>query len=468
MLLYGGRLESGTTSLGEFWTHIGDRGNGKERIDELAASGFLRKTPRRPPRFGAGLGLVLGVSLGKDSLRAGLVDANGIVHHLREAPAVRDRFKANTKRTVLADIGTLASKVLQDGLRNPVLAQVHRIGTAAKPALPLLGAAAAWPAPVHRVTKRPEGRGLHSDDWYSESLATALARVLHIDDDRAHALNDANSIALAAAFDESRRLPRILHEGQVAMAIRVGGGIGAGTAILDRFSPTRSAFLETKLIEGSHGFAGELGHLVISARDIDDLNADLPDGLAPIDQDSSCSCGTADRVHLEAVASAAALIRRWKASRELSGSEAEGSVGMSHEDARELAGTRLGSMALRDAGKLIGRCLAAPILMLNPLTITLAGAAAVDALASGIEDEKPRWRSAFGGPDPELRCLDAAESKRAALRGAALVVIRGDVFRRFDAYPRSFTEDDSRLLHVERDHVALIADGPRSPTGHRT
>ncbi|HEX8752307.1 MAG TPA: hypothetical protein VF731_02720, partial [Solirubrobacterales bacterium] len=51
----------------------------RERLD-----GYLEGS--RPAQLGVGLGLVLGISLGSETLRAGLVDANGVVHKAATDP----------------------------------------------------------------------------------------------------------------------------------------------------------------------------------------------------------------------------------------------------------------------------------------------------------------------------------------------------------------------------------------------
>lgn len=445
MLLSGQRLADGEMSMGQFWACIGDRENGGDRLRELETErladrgwGSTQPGGRDTPGFGPSLGLSLGVSLGQESLRATLVDANGSLRHQREADAVHDRFQRFSKRQVLLDIGNLCRAVLTGALDDPDLAQPDKNG---RPVLPILGAAAAWPTPIHRVTKLPEGNALSKDEWFETSLEQALASQLRLSVEQSSAMNDANATALGVAFDESRREPRVRGEGQVALALCIGGGIGAGTALIDRYSEIRSSFLGTSLLEGSHGFAGELGHAAVEPRTIAEINKGRRDGLAVLKARLPCSCGQQESIHLETVASASAIVERLQNSHGLDtglkrGGQRHGPSVM-HEKTHQFMTSRIGQQALIDAGRLIGRSLATPILMLNPVVIKLTGSAACEALAKGILEERRNWQSAFSnGPDPDIEWLgDDYNNKYAAARGAALAVTRTELFAHFDRAP---------------------------------
>ena len=424
----------------EFWelTKISKVG-GTKNARQLAGTGrYLSYEERAPMQFGPGLGLVVGVSLGGESLRAGIVDANGALHHQMEAPTRSDRLKLSP-RQVLDDIASAVTEILHHALDDGALV-VQRSGRAVSDrTLPILGVAVAWPSPLHRYTKMPEGRALRHQGWHTGfPLTERVAERLGIPADRSHALNDANALALAVAFDETRRGPppeEAAGRSQVALAVRIGGGLGAGTVVIAPYDSTRSAFLNSYLIEGASGYAGELGHFRVHASDVTAINDRRAPGLAPLDETWECSCG--EPMHLEALASATALVKRVLASKDLdlemlgvNPGGTSSSYSVLYETLERQHNSTLRS-ALQDAGRLIGGALAGPILMTNPRVITLSGALAVEPVKEGIEDQRPVWKSTLG-PQPSIKLLDGLDKKFAGVRGASLAAFRGQVFRNFD------------------------------------
>jgi len=163
-----------------------------------------------------------------------------------------------------------------------------------------------------------------------------------------------------------------------------------------------------------------------------------------------CTCGR--QRCLELFASASAFAERMHRSgigvEGLKPGEARGITSVMHEVMRNVADTRqIG--AQKDVGRLIARSLSAPVLMLNPESVTLSGSLAVPAVRSGIEEEKARWRHVHDD-ELSLHLLEGVQNKYAAARGAALGVFRGQLYRRFDDQ----TLDFHRLtLGVDRARV---------------
>ena len=259
-----------------------------------------------------------------------------------------------------------------------------------------------------------------------------VAKRLGLPAHRSHAINDANAVALAAAFDEIREQADAGDGrfGRSLFALRVGGGFGRGTVVIG--SPTsntpRSAFLETRLVEGASGYAGELGQLPVDPRIVEDIQSPLTPGLERMPQ-LVCACGRKGDPCLETLASATAFAERMRLSR-------VGVEGLLEGDERHATSATLRAMqnvgderqkrAQRDIGKLLGRSLASPVLMLNPSSITIAGSMAVAGVEAGMEDERWRWRHAHSDDLP-LHFLEGRANRYSSSRGAAIPALRGRV-----------------------------------------
>src|SRR4051794_30429170 len=120
---------------------------------------------RRPVRLGPGAGLVLSMSVGTETLRGALVDANGEMHHEIEYPTTIRQLEEPPGR-VLARIRSLAARLLSGALSDEALWRAADIVE-----LRLLGAVVAWPCPVDRE-KRPGGRVLRHADWRRRNAIT--------------------------------------------------------------------------------------------------------------------------------------------------------------------------------------------------------------------------------------------------------------------------------------------------------
>src|SRR5262249_36499546 len=146
--------------------------------------------------FGPGAGLAVGVSLGTESLRATLVDANGWRYHSHESPPRPDQLELDPA-AVLDRIAEAVSVVLDDALRDEKLL--------VDGALPLLGWSVAWPSPVDR-DYRPVGHALAHPHWHrGQPLDQRVRRRLNVPGVPSFALNDAHAAAIAVAFRQTHQ-----------------------------------------------------------------------------------------------------------------------------------------------------------------------------------------------------------------------------------------------------------------------
>jgi predicted NBD/HSP70 family sugar kinase len=422
---------------------------------------------RRPVELGPGAGLALGISLGFETLRGALIDANGVMHHQTEDLPTPRQLEA-TPGALLNRLRSLAARVLTAGVADQSLwAQDDA------PVLRMLGVAVAWPCPVDR-DKHPGGTTLRDEHWRRRDPTTGrfptlperLAAVLGppFDVRYCHALNDASANALAVAFDDSRG--RAIQRGddrwRVSLVVRVGGGIGASTILLAPHSRSRLSFIDARVIEGANGFAGELGHLPIDRVVVDELNATpAPDGLAPLDYDNwVCSCSR--RHHLEVFASGTTLERRLKASGYAIPTEGSPRDTMLRAafagDADDVQ-----IHAIRDIGRVLGRGLAGPILMLDPSSITITGSLANEHLVEGIRRERDAWANAIND-SVEIRCYGGTVGAFAGARGAALAIVRRSVYRAFldekrVPFPTGFGFGERELECLTGERVTAIPSG---------
>jgi len=411
------------------------------RVDPRTVSNVIRQMRDQrlvlgghPARLGPGLGLTLGMSVGAESLRGCLVDANGDLTHQMEDEPAPDQLEEPPDH-LLRRLRSLAARVLTSAMEDETLR-----ATPGKKSLRLLGVAAAWPCPVDR-DKLPAGKILRDGLWRQrestngnvislpEHVANAFGGQFTLA--RCHALNDVNAGALSVAFDDSRAAARESENDRwrVAIVIRIGGGLGASTIIMAPHRRNRLSFIDSRLIEGANGLAGELGHLPIGRRLIEDLNKANPyKELAPISYDDwPCSCGR--RHHLEAFASGAALVRRLQAS----GYEIPIVERTQHSMLRSSLGPDADEVhvyALRDIGRILGRAMAGPILMLDPYSITITGSLATEHLIEGIRRERDLWANAIND-SVRLEQTGGLPGRFECARGAALAVIRRYVYREF-------------------------------------
>lgn len=395
-------------------------------------------------RFGPALGLVLGISVGSESLRAALIDANGDVCISGEAQSRVGRLKQHPD-LVLDEIAEVAKGVLEEALTKEQL--VVGAPSGGGEVIPLVGVAVGWPPSVHRQTKLPAGRAMDVR-WQEskESLTELVARRLGLPPERSYALSAAHAVALGAAFDDGRTVHEDSPRGtnHVMLAVRLGGNISAGTITVEPprvagsegRSITVSGFCRSSLIEGTSGFAGEIGHLAISNALLRRVNSEAQDELAPLSRRWPCGCG--QKMHLEALASATALVRRIRSTTELGFSGREWPADDEWENGSIMHAVLphfdhpLVKQALFASGRLVGHALASPILMLDPRTVVITGPLAHSEVKRGIEAELSTLGLVRPLDPVEIRLLAKEENTFAVPRGAALSVLRDRVYRRLD------------------------------------
>jgi predicted NBD/HSP70 family sugar kinase len=371
--------------------------------------------------FGPGAGLVVGVSLGTESLRSCLVDANGWRYHEATSSYDKDQLLA-APQAILNRIRTAVNAVLEPALED------DRLLVAGK--LPLLGWGVAWPSPVDRESKSV-GHALAHPDWrLGRPLNTLVSNFLG-PRVRSYALNDAHAAAIAVAHRQTRSIKETeWPHPRLGLVVRLAGGIGSGIIIVDRprLSPDErqleSGFISSILVGGATNHAGEVGHVPISVSFIEGLNvASRPRGVGPL-KAVGCSCTPEHEpsvLHLEAFASARALARRL-----------DRRAPMYDVLSRVLADQERPDHAwvLRDVGAVVAEGLLSPVAVLNPATITLTGSLAVPGVLAEVA-ERLETSHPFGDP-PTITSLAGADNNYVGATGAALAVIRNRVHRRLD------------------------------------
>ncbi len=387
----------------------------------------------RPARFGPGLGLVLSLSLGSETLRAGLVDCNGMIHCQSEAQRDPNQLSL-APRALMRRLGAIVVKVLEQGLTTDQCC--HDIGGGIR----LLGISSSWPSPIDR-TKRIRGKAIRDGSWRrtdpkSKQIPTLPERLSSylgppFTSDNCHALNDVSAAALAVAFEKSRNQAEDADDDQwrVGLVVRVGGGLGSGTILMAPHKRRRLSFIDSLLVEGTNGLAGELGHLPIGRRVVEEMNEECEaDDLAPMDYDDwVCSCKR--KHHLEAFASGTAVLRRLKNSGyELPADERPFSSVI--REAVENGDDPGVVHAVRDAGRLLGRALTGPILMLDPYSITVTGSLASEHLVEGMRRERDKWANAIEDR-VQIDFRAGTEGAYIGVLGAGLAVIRRAVYRTY-------------------------------------
>lgn len=420
-------------------------------VSRHAPTGLLA---RRPLRLGPACGAMLSFSLGTESLRCAVVDANGRLWCEMRADARADQL-AMTPQALLQRVVLLAADVLEEAVQEAEL--VGELG-----ALPLIGVSSAWPTPLSRRGHAAEGHALSHPDWFASPASNDLpARIAEafgapFTPEKCHALNDVNADVLAVAFARTRgrygEQPDPPREERLTVVVRVGGGIGAGTIIVAPHRNDRLAFIDSRIISGTTGFAGELGHLPVARSDIDALHAGRQMRLADIDYDGwACSCGAVH--HLEAVASAAALMRRLEASGYVLRSSPAEPWTPGLEDA--LADNdHLMRRAQQDIGQLLGHSMASAILMYDPYSVTLTGFLARPEVINGIRREQWVWGTL--GDSVLLDRLTGEDNAYSGVRGAALAAIRARVYRRFEVLLGSERERQKLTVPIDLPYVERL------------
>jgi len=90
--------------------------------------------------------------------------------------------------------------------------------------------------------------------------------------------------------------------------------------------------------------------------------------------------------------------------------------------------------ALEEVGTLAGDCLLPTILMLNPYRVIVSGRLAVPVVRDALVERLDSFTaiSRVFGDAPDVIMLEGPENHFAAVRGAALAVLRQEVHRNFE------------------------------------
>ncbi|WP_055553770.1 ROK family transcriptional regulator [Streptomyces sp. NBRC 110028] len=295
-------------------------------VDELIRDGLLVELgPSRPGTVGRpGSALQLnergpagiGAEIGVDHLAVCAVDLGGRVRARTEvASANRDRAAGPALARLAELVRLVAAEASREGLR---------------PA----GLAVAVPGLVARESSlvvRAPNLGWEGVDIGPALRAALPGLPLTVD-------NEANLGALAELW-------RGGHDPAPRDFVHVSAEIGIGAAVV----------LDGRLLRGTHGFAGELGHVPVR-----------PEGPA-------CACG--GRGCLESYAGEEAVLRASGLSPEQAAAQHPGPGGrIALLAERAAGGDRRVRRALRGAGEALGIALAGAVNLLDPRTVVLGGA----------------------------------------------------------------------------------------------
>jgi predicted NBD/HSP70 family sugar kinase len=371
--------------------------------------------------FGPGAGLAVGASVGAESIRAVLVDANGWEYHPVEGPRLVGQSAAEPG-IVLSRIKETVACVLDKALDDSSLLVDGN--------LPLLGWAVAWPTPIDRGG-RPNGYALGHHSWRSgQPLNQRVALTLGVTDMAAFSLNDAHAAAIAIAHHETHQLEHLkwTHP-KLTVVVRLAGNVSGAVIIVEpkRSDPEHgdvSGFVGSILLAGIDNCAGEIGHAPISRETIEEIDDRIHvNGLSQLVQ-ANCSCtptGGKTPAHLEAYASVLALTQRLYP--DLEHHDALQTILTDPDNDRHTAG-------LRDVGTLVGDTMIGPIAILNPAAITLTGTLAMPVVRDEVRsrvDAAHRF-----GTQPAIGALRGQVNDYVSAKGAALAMIRNLVHRRMD------------------------------------
>jgi predicted NBD/HSP70 family sugar kinase len=341
-------------------------------VADLQADGLVVERPEpgsahgaqggRPPillSFDASAGAAVGVDFGHSHLRVAVSDLASTILSERTQPLDTDHDA-------------------QEGLDAAAELVVGALADAGVERSAVIGAGMGLPGPIE------QGEGVVGSSailpgWIGMTAETEMRRRLEIP---VMVDNDANLGALAeAAFGAGRDAGDLIY-------LKVSSGIGAGL------------ILNGRLYRGSHGLAGELGHVLVD-----------PDGIV-------CRCG--NRGCLETVAATGALVDLLRRSH---------GEDLTVQDM--LTAARAGDVGCRrvitDAGRALGQVVATLLNALNPELVVVGGdlAAAGDLLLDGVRESVAR--AALPEASRGAEVLAGVLGDRAQVLGAlALVVSEAD------------------------------------------
>jgi hypothetical protein len=388
-----------------------------------------------PVRFTAEAGLVLAISVDHETMRAGLLDANGVLFCLTTSSPQRDQLSL-PQAELLRRVGRLAADVLGTALADPQLAGSN--GT-----LPVFAATLAMSAPISR-DHRIVGGAVSGEGWNEPPfvrLDDAVCATLgpRFSRGNTYVINASQAASLSVAFDRVRELelPRTSRDQafrhqSTHLVLNVGAEVS--NAIINVPSdPDQifvSRFLGARVHGGDHSLAGQIGHTPISRSAVETMNerSRQVSGLLPMDPGAVCSCGQPS--HLQGLIGMKALGERLGV--------ASDNVPLAFQLERFLRPAsemddRAAQMALTDSGALLGRALTGIVLALDPGALTVVGPLALPPLIEGLRQARNEWTNAFwAGSQVQLMVPDPIDAW-VVPRGAGLAVMRQHRYRVFRA-----------------------------------
>ncbi len=309
----------------------------------------------------------------------------------------------------------------------------------------------AWPSPLDR-DKHPGGHALSSNAWRNKTTLTKrVARRLEIDPKLSHAINDCWAAGIAVAFDHTRKADHVEQPyPELTVVLRISGGISAATIIIeppqgeargDRGQ--ESGFAKSVLLAGIDSHAGELGHVEVPPSTIAERSKKPQRGLGPL-KPLRCSCtpiGDPVPRHLEAFASRSALAKR--VAPNCRPADEKKIVDRVLADPTDKVHKR----ALEDIGILIADSLHSSVWMLNPAHITLTGSLAHPLVRDTIDKRLDNENHVIRHPN--VTSLSGAENDLIRVRGAALSVLRRQVYRNLDEITGASEKNLNRKLKAD-------------------
>ncbi len=321
-----------------------------------------RPRSKRPPSSDRHPSATIGVDLGGSKIAAGLVCEDGRLLERRVMPTLAAQGPSSVLTRLVKQIAGLQARATDQGI------EVRAIGVATAGAVdPEQGAVAA----ATRALPGFEGLQLRDHVEAASSLPVAV-------------LNDVQAMALGEHFfGVGREAEHVLY---VAVGTGVGGALTRGCS----------------LVLGAHGFAGDVGHLVVDAS---------PEARV-------CSCGR--RGHLEAFVSGPAMVAAY----EQMGGHTGGGGDLRPIAERAEMGEQMARHVLVEGAALLGRVIGGLVNFTDPGLIVFGGG--LLELSDGLF-----WGHVRRSLVEEVRVPDVPRVERArlgadaAVIGAAVAVDRG-------------------------------------------
>ncbi|MFD1505541.1 ROK family transcriptional regulator [Georgenia yuyongxinii] len=380
-----------------------ENGRGDTEPRPNAAGAIFQLLRDGAPRTRADLAAVTGLARSTVAARVDELLATGLVAPTGEAASTGGRppatfaFRPEARLVLAADIGVSRTRVAVTDLAATVLAEealdlavadgpvavlnavltqfqalLERTG---RSTADLAGAGVGLPGPVEHSTGHPVSPPL-MPGWDGFDVAGFMGRALGtpilVD-------NDVNIMALG---EHAAVWPTV----DDLLFVKIATGIGAGI------------ISHGELQRGAQGAAGDLGHIAV-----------------PGGPDITCRCGNVGC--LEAVASGRAVASTLRA---------KGYDVSTNTALVELlrSGNTDAALAIREAGRSVGRVLAACVNLLNPSVIVIGGivADAGEHLLAGIREVV--YTRSLPLATQHLRIVGAGTAGRAGVLGAAALVVQ--------------------------------------------